>query len=77
LNAAGRRLDDVAEEEVAIVAASEDASLRVALDFVKPDRTTKDLVNGEWQVTWHAVALRFGLFVGPAQTATLSWFYAY
>jgi hypothetical protein len=71
------RRDSIAVDELTIDAPSEDVSVRMALDSIKPENARNHVADGQWDIPWHAVAIRLRLSTCPAQIATLSWFYFY
>jgi hypothetical protein len=71
----GQRQDGIAVDEIAVGAPDEMQSLRMALDFIRPDDALTNPPDGEWHIPWHAVAIRLKLDLCPGQIATMSWFY--
>ena len=73
----GRRDDDIEVNELTISSLTENNSVRIELDFIKPSDALDDPPTNEWHIPWHGVAIRLRTGISSPQIATLSWFHCY
>ena len=64
-------------EEWTTNAPSEDVSVGISLNFIKPENATVQKESGRWFVVWGSVALQCEVSICEPQIPTLSWFYSY
>ena len=64
-------------EEWVTPATSEEHSVQISLDFVKPQDALEHQNVGVWFIKWGAVAVRCKVSFCQPQIPTLSWFYSY
>jgi hypothetical protein len=80
LSAAGTRNDQIPVEKLMIEVDSDQASIGVAIDLVKPSSCETEMHSPARVmrcVGWHDIAVRIAMEAKPAQMATLGWFHEY
>jgi hypothetical protein len=74
LPSGGKRPGRIVTDELVIQSSTENVSIRIEVDFVKPEHCDVREARGwEWAYAWGKVGLRVRMFLTNPQIATLGW----
>jgi hypothetical protein len=75
LKSGGRREGKIEVEDLAIRSSTEFLSVRIEVDFIRPEHCENSDTGWQWSVAWKNVGIRIRLLITYPQVATLAWFH--
>lgn len=73
----GKRSGPIPADELVMRTSMEQLSVKLAIDFVRPNSCSDVGAGWDWSYTWEAVGLRISTSITHPQIATLAWFHEY
>lgn len=71
----GKRDGRIEVEDLVIRSSTEELSIRIELDFIKPEHCNGTNDGWEWSFAWGQVGIRIRMLITHPQVATLAWFH--